>query len=275
MQLHLLVGRTGANTNIILAWSLELSETAETYSWFANQCHEAGFGDLVQIAEGRMKRNPVLFSDGFKGTHHFAVKFPRLHHARCALHLAKSIRHTLKRMKKAGASAVNVGFADAQVISVCTAKTDAAFNMALRRLRSTSEHAAGRLLSTPLLEFSVNAMAKSGIACFGHCTSNAVEGTNGVLEKQRHRHPYEFVDYLVRYICERMAFHMQMFEKMNDNRRLLTKFASDMFTESGAIARRRGYKMQAQTSGNYLVWDPSSRHQVCSVFCEVHSQRVT
>lgn len=267
MQLHLLCGRTGANTVVIMAWSLELSETSDTYNWFANQCDEAGFGDLVRIASGRMNRNPVVFSDGFKGTDHFADLFPRLHHALCGLHLSKAIRHCLRRMRATG-QPVHVGFADNQVIAVCTAKTDADFTTSLAKLKSTSPSAAGRLMSYPRDKWATSQMAKNFIPCFGHCTSNVVEGTNGVLEPARHEHPYRFLDTIVRYVSERMAKLDAKFNDLHDNGKLLTEFASAIFKRSRQLAQRRAYTVQAQANNKFVVTDPQSKHKV-GVWCGV------
>ena len=146
MQLHILVGRTGHNTVLILAWSPDMSETSESYQWFAEQCSRLGFESLVKTHDGPLDRNSVLFSDGFKGTTHFVEKFPELHHALCAQHLANSIRATLKRWKTDPTKGdVSVGFANAQVVAVCAAATSRDYSRALLRLEKTSRHAAMRL----------------------------------------------------------------------------------------------------------------------------------
>eukprot|EP00750_Incisomonas_marina_P003841 INCI13418.4.p1 GENE.INCI13418.4~~INCI13418.4.p1 ORF type:complete len:731 (-),score=85.37 INCI13418.4:161-2284(-) len=266
MQLHLLCGRTGANTNIIIAWSLELSESNDTYRWFAAQCEEAGFGDLTRVAPGRLNRNPVCFADGFKGTGHFSAAFPRLHHALCAVHLSKAIRASLRRLRSAGQQ-VEVGFADAQIIAVCSSTTDADYRSNLDKLSTTSRSAAARLVSYDAEKWSCNAMAKKGIPAFGHCTSNVVEGTNGVLEPARRRHPYEFLDTIVRYVSERIATHDAMFQKLHSDGKLLTEYASAMYKESRNLARKRAYKMQRQASGTYVVWDDTSRHKIRHIVC--------
>lgn len=273
MQLHLLCGRTGENTNIIMACSLELTESSGTYQWFAEQCKAAGFGDLTCIPGGHIERNPVCFSDGFKGANYFPNAFPGLHHALCAKHLANAIRDTLKRWKKDPnyPHPVEVGFSNEQVIAVCTAKTDADFETALKRLSGTSRSAAGRLLSKDLLEWSVNAMSRNGIPTFGHCTSNVVEGTNGVLAEMRARHPYMFIVFLVRYVSERLATHQNMIRFWCAQKKLLTPFASTLFKKSRAIAQRRGYEMRAQANDTFLVCDPTSKNQVSGSRADMYS----
>ena len=52
MQLHLLVGRNGNNKNVIMAWSLELKETAASYRYFADQCKLFGLQELMLVEPG-------------------------------------------------------------------------------------------------------------------------------------------------------------------------------------------------------------------------------
>eukprot|EP00750_Incisomonas_marina_P003838 INCI13418.1.p1 GENE.INCI13418.1~~INCI13418.1.p1 ORF type:complete len:393 (-),score=49.09 INCI13418.1:161-1339(-) len=215
MQPHLLCRRTGANTSIIIAWSLELSESNDIYQWFAAQYEEAGFGDLTRVAPGRLNRNPVCFADSFKGTDHFSTAFPSLH----------------------------------------------------RALSSTSRSAAARLTSYDPEKWSCHAMAKKGIPAFGRCTSNDGEGANGVLEPARHRHPYEFLDIIVRYVSERTARHDVMFKKWHSDGKLLTDHASAMYKESRDLALKHAYKMRLQANGTYVVWDDTSRHKIRHIVC--------
>lgn len=74
MQLHILVGRTGSNSNMILAFSLDISETNDSYIYFADCCHRFGFGDVlssINIKTEKFKTTQVCFSDGFKGTQRY------------------------------------------------------------------------------------------------------------------------------------------------------------------------------------------------------------
>ena len=137
----------------------------------------------------------------------------------------------------------------------------------MQRLARTSRHAAGRLRNMPILTYSVNAMGKEGIACFGHCTANIAEGTNGVLEPWRNLHPYEFVDT----VCERIAVHRKKYEKLVSAGKLVTSFASAIFKKSYRAAQQRAYRMQQQADNTHLVWDPSSRYQV-SGLCIPHKK---
>ena len=84
LQLHLLVGRTGANKFQTIAFSLDLGETADSYQRFADNCREFGFGVLADVEPGPFERVAVAFSDGFKGTTYFTQLFQRVFHARCA-----------------------------------------------------------------------------------------------------------------------------------------------------------------------------------------------
>lgn len=187
MQLHILCRRTGANTIIIIAWSLELSESNNTYEWFAAHCEQTRFDDLSSVTAGPLKK-PGLFLWWLQRHGPLPVAFPRLHHALCGLHLSKVIRNDLT-LRNAG-HRLELGFTDAQVIAVCSSKTDQDYRYALSKLTQASQSASGGLVNYNPEKWCCNDMAKKGIPTFGHCTSNVVEGTNGVLEPARHKHPY-------------------------------------------------------------------------------------
>ena len=211
MQLHFLVGRTGNNTNILVAWSLEAKENADSYSWFAQKCQDAGIGALLEKALGA-EQTPVLFSDGHKGTPHFASRFEGLHHARCAKHLASSARVAVKKAGKERNVRVQP-FRDGDVIRVCAAKTKADFDSEAGRLQRICPHALEYLHNYTAATFSVFHMAKEkNVACFGQCTSNAVEGFNGTkkVTEARKMHPFLCLVALVKYSCERLSFHRQL-----------------------------------------------------------------
>ena len=262
MQIHLLMARTGLNTYLCVAFSLELSETSATYAWFARQCRALGFYALVAVPDDRFSRHPVIFSDGFKGTDAFSV--PGLHHARCAFHLANSIRALLKtwRKKRIGDD-INIGFHNQQVIEVCKAATIHERNHCMQKLAATSEAAAGRLRAYNELQYSVAAMAAKGIPCFGHCTSNSSESTNGVMTKWRALHPYKFVDEMVRYTSERVGLLRDRYNKLSTQGKILTPYAKKMMIKAFDNQRKRNYRLQQQAGANtWVVWDPHSTNQV-------------
>lgn len=266
MQIHLLMARTGLNTYLCVAFSLELSETSETYAWFALQCRAIGFDALVNVPHDRFRRRPVIFSDGFKGTKAFSDGMPGLHHARCAYHLANSIRGLLKKWKRDGKANIDIGFHNQQVIAVCSAATKHEFNDKMQKLAVTSEAAAGRLRAHDDLQYSVAAMAEAGIPCFGHCTSNSSESTNGVMVKWRHFHPYKFVDAMVRYTSQRVARLRQEYAKLSALKRILTPYAKAKLQEAYDGHRKRNYRLEQQAGADtWLVWDPSATPQVCIV----------
>ena len=263
MQLHIIAARTSMNTIVIIGWSLELSESNDTYSWLATQAEALGFERLVRAPCAHIALRPVVFTDGFKGSYRFSENFPRLHHALCAKHLSNAIRATLRKMRRSGQQ-VECGFADAQVHAVCGAKSKADYTHRLRQLQRTSSHAASVLVGKSTLAFSVHAMAEAGIPCYGHCTANTAEGTNGVIEQMRHKHPYLMTDELVRYVAQRFAVHHRLVQDLQDKSQHLTAYASKAFKESFIIARRRAYQLQPQGVDTYIVYDPTSKHQVWS-----------
>ena len=66
MQMHILAVRTGNNRVLIPCWSLDSTESNESYAWFADQCDMAGFGELTKPEPGPLKRTPVGYHDGMK-----------------------------------------------------------------------------------------------------------------------------------------------------------------------------------------------------------------
>ena len=89
MHVRVLSQRTGNDTVLVLAFSVEVSETGgddDGYRWFAQQCQKMGFSDILKprISANGFVRKPVLFSDRSVGTTNnpFAELFPELHHAR-------------------------------------------------------------------------------------------------------------------------------------------------------------------------------------------------
>ena len=263
LQLHIIAARTGMNTNIIIGWSLELSESNDSYAWLSMQADALGLGRLLSAPSTVIRATPVVFSNGFKGAARFAEKFPTLHHARCARHLSSSIRATLKKMQNSNPrSNVQTRFSDAQVLAVCSAKTDADYQQRLARLKDTSLHAAEDLVGKSTLTYSTSAMASAGIPCYGRCTSNAVEGTSGVLEAMCQKHPYVMTDELVLYVSQRLCYHKHETQKLLDANKILTPFASAGFKDALATARRCAFDVQPQDNGTFLVFDSTSGHQV-------------
>ena len=93
MQLHLLVAPQGANRNVIVAMSLDVTESASSYTFFAQQCKEMGLIVLFELERDFLPRIPVLFLDRMKGVES-AIRIwgNKVHHAACARHLAGSCR---------------------------------------------------------------------------------------------------------------------------------------------------------------------------------------
>ena len=66
--LHLLTTRDGDNKVCPLAWAMCETESGDTYSWFAQKCHEAGLSRYLN-------RGSVVFSDRQKGIEKFPESF--------------------------------------------------------------------------------------------------------------------------------------------------------------------------------------------------------
>ena len=65
---------------------------------------------------------------------------------------------------------------------------------ALKALKETSKAAFNYMNSRDHKTWSSFSMAELGVATHSHITSNAAEGTNGVVVGDRANHPTEFVD---------------------------------------------------------------------------------
>ena len=112
-------------------------------------------------------------------------------------------------------------------------QTDADYKSNLNQLKTTSRSAAARFVSYVPDKWSCNARATHALAAFRLCTLNVVvEGTNGVLEPAPRRHPYKFLDTIVRYVSERTATYDAMLKKWHSDGKLLSAYASAMYKES-------------------------------------------
>ena len=49
MKLHVLSGQSGLKKNVMLAWSLEALETADSYQWLAAECGAFGLAELFNV----------------------------------------------------------------------------------------------------------------------------------------------------------------------------------------------------------------------------------
>ena len=101
LQLHILVANTGACRTVIVAISLDITESNESYIFFAEQCKAWGIQAVMAVDRDFVDNKPVLFSDGFKGVGQCIEIFtPKvIHHAACARHLVNSCRESLKRLR--------------------------------------------------------------------------------------------------------------------------------------------------------------------------------
>ena len=103
---------------------------------------------------------------------------------------------------------------------------------------------------------------KHNVACYGHSTSNIVEGENGNLKHARSLHPYKMIQHIVRYAAQRMAISRKKVMKLSALGRKLTPFAKEMFEVQLQLTRdNAAYTIEASGAG-YAVWDTQAKYQV-------------
>ena len=272
MRLYCLVGRSGNNNNIVVAWGLFTSENANNYAWFAQKCDNCGFRTLAEPDKAwcaNLEITPVVFSDRDKGISSFCNVFSNMHHANCSKHLCNSARVHLRNLRKTD-SAVNVGFHDRQIYRVQNMSTEAAFNTAMRQLRRSNHHLYEYLQNLDPTTWSVWAMSKNNVPCYCQKTSNTVEGTFGVFTKQKKRelHPFKALDELVIYVFGKLTKHKLEVQEWVKNNKLLTPWIQQKFSEQLQMTKSNaGYKIQRLGEGRYLVTDRQSEYQVRHNVC--------
>ena len=276
MQYHILCGRSGANRRIPLAISLEQTESNATYECFGRMCRKFGVQDVLQLEPGNFDRRCCVISDGAKGTNKFTQSFkvdpPSSKRApfrtRCAKHLANSCRAHLITLKRKN-SAVNCAFADAQVYRIAEAASEKAFNAAMKSLNRKFPDAAKYLMQSDPSQWNYYHMAhKHRVGGFGHKTSNTVEGFNGTIVEWRKQHPYIFLHSLVTYVNTTFRNHKIEARKWEEEGRLITPYASNMFEKEKRLFLDRAFNIQQ--SGDvetFHVCDLNSKHKVRHTVC--------
>ena len=285
LQLHILVANQGNNRTVILAFSVDTTKSGASYTFFGEQCEALGIKNLFSIDRNFVPSLPVLFSDGMKGIEQaLSVWGDTIHHAYCARHLAGSIRDMLKRMRSKAQEhnrkllegeqcwdVPAVTLADAQMYAVCRAPSEAKFRKQMNALAQSNKDAAKLLHKKDRTRYSQSAMMSmkpKPVRCHNKITSGLVEGTNGVLVSIRNEDPYTMVHELITYIAGKFHEQQKESQKLKDEDKVLTPYASKLFASQKVLAMsNQAYTVQALGSDLYKVQDSMSEgrenHTVC------------
>ena len=282
LQLHILVSYQGANRVVILAISVDTTESGASYTFFGQQCVALGIKDLFDIDRNIVPSLPVLFSDGMKGINEaIEIWGETVHHAHCVRHLAGSARDALKR-QRAAALAYNrshtaqrkvpdASLADAQVFALCRASNKRDFRKQMNAITGSNKAAALYLQQKETKRFSQFAMMNMkprSVHCHGRVTSQAVEGTNGVLVQQRKEHPYRMVTEIIAYAADQFYKHQTETQKWVQRGNTLTPYASKLFASQKSLATsNHAYTVRALGSDRYQVTDTLSAGRTSYTVC--------
>ena len=282
MQLHILVSSQGGNRNVILAFSVDKTESGDSYTFFGKQCVAFGIKDLFDVDREFVPSRPVLFSDGMKGILE-AIKVwgDSVHHAACARHLAGAARDSLKRQRIAAQAhnqaltegeqrkeVPSVILADPQLYNLCRAPTEREFREQLNGLARSNQHAALYLRDKDRGQYSQATMMGMNVHCHGRITSQAVEGTNGVLVEVRKEDPYTMVYTIIQYAAGLFDKHEKESQKWKGDGKVLTPYASKLFASQRTLAMaNHAYTVLALGSKQYKVQDSLSAGHVAHTVC--------
>ena len=262
MKLHLLVGRNGSNQNVFVGWSLDSRETKESYAFFAAECRNAGFGRLACKAPAALRTKPVLFSDMCKGLNGFVDTFDTMHHAYCAKHLADYCRTHLRSLRRKGLGGVSIGFANAQIYAMAKASSHPRFMELFDAFRRSYPHAAEYLSGKDPTVWTHVGFGTIGVASFGHITSNAVEGSNGVIREERALHPFQMTDKLVTRTIGMIVDQGVKSQELLAQRKVLTPFARQKIRQELDIARSRSQEAIRVGPDQWAVTDMKSKFKI-------------
>ena len=166
----------------------------------------------------------------------------------------------------------NAGFHNNQIFALCSVSTRAEFQ-AKHRVFARSFPIAAKLLGKLEKEvYAQYAMLENNISCFGHITSNIVEGFNGVIGTDRRLHPLLLIDALLRRVDGYYSQHAAEARAWREDNLTITPWAQNARQEQESLVQDGEYSVRHH-SGNgsgecYIVEDRRSRsglrHQVCT-----------
>ena len=224
--LHLLTTRDGNNRVMVLAWACCETESADTYKWFAKQCHDAGLSTYLNKG--------IIYSDRQKGIEEFHNAFGA-HIGKCFKHI---IGNAFKKVRGTGET-----FEEATAWLLQKAPTRADYEAKLKKVRQQSPIAAKYFDEcTPHDEVYQYAMNDKKIATHGFKTSQIVECANGVFVDARACHPYYLNEMILEWVGEKLDEYHREMVKWAQKGHPLTKYSTELYEIQVQVwARTRMY----------------------------------
>ena len=267
MQIHLLVSNQGAWQNVILAMSIDINESCESYCFFASECKEMGIvRDLFTARQGCIPTKPVLFSDGMKGVLQVIETWSNgnVHHALCARHLLNSLRAWLKCRKKN--CTVNV----MKWYAMIRASTEEDFVKNYNALLQTNGDIELYLQNIKKEQYSQSHMLNlpTPVGCRSWITSNLVEGANGSIVEERNLDPYNFVHEMMTSAATKLSKQIKTVNDLVKAGCRISDKALELVRKEKRLIRERSYGVKPiNDPKHFLVSDNTSTsrrsHQVC------------
>ena len=238
--LHLLTTKDGNNKTLVLAWAICETESGDTYTYFAEQCHLAG---LSRYLGG----SSIIFSDRMKGIRKFHERFQGAI-GRCFNHIIGNCEKHLRGSHET--------FSPELAWALQRAQTEVEYKVQLRALRRESARAARYFDDVkPHHEVYQYAMNAKNLTTHGFKTSQLVEGMNGVFVKARHHAPYRLNAKILKWQGEQLQLRLKSITKWIDQGHPITKYSTDLFKIQVAIAKRAGQEVTSSGNGVFYVED--------------------
>ena len=212
--MHVLVTKDGNNHNLPLAWAICETESSATYSWFAEQCWNAGLGRYLNSKS-------VVYSDRQKGIEHFFNRF-RAYHTHCFKHILDNCR---KHVKGSGTT-----FEDKTAWLMRNADSYRGFKHYLQAIRAVCPKAADYFQNKVNHERTYQyALNRERVATHGFKTSQAVESTNGSFVNARFYTPYRQGNIVLKWVGKKYDDRLKEINKWLADNHILTPYAAKLF----------------------------------------------
>ena len=213
--LHVLTTRDGNNKMLPLAWAYCETESGDTYTWFAKQCHDAGLGRYLN-------KKSVVFSDRKKGVDKFFETF-RAYHGQCFKHIIENCKDHCK--------GTGTTFNEEMAWNMRSANTKHEFEVWAQKIRATCPAAAHYFTTQVDHEHAYQyALNEKGVATHGFKTSQIVECTNAVFVPASHLAPYRGNNEFLAWMGKRYGERLDTITKwIDDKNHILTPFTHNEF----------------------------------------------
>ena len=215
--LHLLTTRDGNNEILVLAWAICETESGDTYTYFAQKCHEAGLSRYMNV-------KCIIFSDRQKGIIKFHERF-NARRGKCFQHILGNAREFIK--------GTGTTFEDELAWCLRKANTQRLYKFWLSKLKAVCPRAAHYFdqLVGPHEEVHQYVMNQLKIGTHGHKTSNIVECLNGVFVEAREQAPYRLNDMVLKWNGEKLKERVDILSKwITEGRHILTPYCHRLWS---------------------------------------------